>query len=114
MSKACAQGLRTLVLGTKLLDPDWFHDWDTRYEEAKGALSQRDERLAALGREVEQDLELVGATAIEDKLQVCVSPCWGAEEFGEVCVCVCVWLWEAGCTAALWLNCACCLSWGKP
>ena len=64
------QGLRTLVLGTKLLDADWFQDWDERYEQAKGALTQRDERLAELALEIEQGLELVGATAIEDKLQV--------------------------------------------
>ena len=61
------------MLGTKLLDADWFHDWDERYEQAKGALSQRDERLAELAFEIEQDLELVGATAIEDKLQVGMS-----------------------------------------
>ena len=58
------------MLGTKLLDPEWFQDWDERYEQAKGALTQRDERLAELAREIEQGLELVGATAIEDKLQV--------------------------------------------
>ena len=63
------QGLRTLVVGTKVLDADWFADWDERYEAAKGSLNQRDEQLSALAREIEQDLELVGATAIEDKLQ---------------------------------------------
>lgn len=43
--------------------------WDERYQEAAGQLQGRDEALAALGNEIETDLELVGVTAIEDKLQ---------------------------------------------
>ena len=34
------------------------------------ALDQREEKLAAVYEELETDLELLGATAIEDKLQV--------------------------------------------
>ena len=71
----CVQGLRTLVVGSKVLDANWFADWDERYEAAKGSLNQRDERMAQLALEVELDLNLVGATAIEDKLQV-RDACW--------------------------------------
>lgn len=40
-----------------------------RYQEAAGDLEDRDARLAALYEEAELGLELVGVTAIEDKLQ---------------------------------------------
>lgn len=64
------QGLRTLVLATRILDEAWHDDWDARYQEAASAFEDRDARLDALGAEVEAELELVGVTAIEDKLQV--------------------------------------------
>ena len=40
----------------------------------------RDEKLDALGKEIEQGLELIGVTAIEDKLQVR----WAMGELGRV------------------------------
>lgn len=63
------QGLRTLVLGTKVLSEEEWADWDGRYQDAAAQLDERDEALAALAVEIEADLEFVGVTAIEDKLQ---------------------------------------------
>lgn len=63
------QGLRTLVLGTKILPEEVWADWDSRYQDAAAQLDNRDEALAALAVEIEADLEMVGVTAIEDKLQ---------------------------------------------
>lgn len=63
------QGLRTLVLGTKVLSEEEWADWDGRYQDAAAQLDDRDEALAALAVEIEADLEFVGVTAIEDKLQ---------------------------------------------
>ncbi len=82
------RGLRTLLLGTRVLTAEEFADWDARYQEAAADLDNRDSRIAALAEEVEQELELVGATAIEDKLQVCVLG--GGVGGGGSCVCVCV------------------------
>ena len=65
-----AQGLRTLALGSKVLEEEEWAAWDARYQEAAADLDDRDARLAALYTEVELNLELVGVTAIEDKLQV--------------------------------------------
>ncbi len=65
-----AQGLRTLVVGTKIIDDATYQSWDRRYQEAAASFSGRDEALDALGREIEDGLELIGVTAIEDKLQV--------------------------------------------
>lgn len=64
------QGLRTLVLANKVLEEQEWAEWDKRYQLAASDLEDRDARLAALYTEAEANLELVGVTAIEDKLQV--------------------------------------------
>lgn len=43
--------------------------WQERYFAAKTALQGREERLAAVAEEIEKRLQLLGCTAIEDKLQ---------------------------------------------
>ena len=63
------QGLRTLVLASKIIPEDVYASWDRRYQEAARSFQGRDAKLDALGMEMEQDLELIGVTAIEDKLQ---------------------------------------------
>eukprot|EP00425_Heterocapsa_triquetra_P006133 CAMPEP_0195158070 /NCGR_PEP_ID=MMETSP0448-20130528/185471_1 /TAXON_ID=66468 /ORGANISM="Heterocapsa triquestra, Strain CCMP 448" /LENGTH=1722 /DNA_ID=CAMNT_0040196865 /DNA_START=87 /DNA_END=5253 /DNA_ORIENTATION=+ len=64
------QGLRTLVIGRKELDESAAKAWLQKYEEAQGLLVDRDQAIAKVGAEIEQALDIVGATAIEDKLQV--------------------------------------------
>lgn len=44
--------------------------WKERHEEASKAIQDRDDQLAAVYEEIERDMILAGATAIEDKLQV--------------------------------------------
>ena len=44
-------------------------EWDANYQEAASLLEGRDEATEKLIEEVEKDLELVGVSAIEDKLQ---------------------------------------------
>eukprot|EP00884_Botryococcus_braunii_P002411 jgi/Botrbrau1/12170/Bobra.0186s0078.1 len=63
------RGLRTLAMGTKVLDKGDWRRWDAAYQQAASLLEGRDEALADLAAEVEGDLELVGISAIEDKLQ---------------------------------------------
>ena len=63
------QGLRTLAIGTRVMDEQWLSEWDSRYQEAAALLEGRDEATEELMEEVEKDLELVGVSAIEDKLQ---------------------------------------------
>lgn len=40
-----------------------------RYNEASIALEDREEKIAVVSDEIERDLRLLGATAIEDRLQ---------------------------------------------
>ncbi|EAS06174.1 phospholipid-translocating P-type ATPase, flippase family protein (macronuclear) [Tetrahymena thermophila SB210] len=62
-------GLRTLLLAQRELTQQEFDNWDARYKQASSSLQNREERMNTLMDEIEQNLEIVGATAIEDKLQ---------------------------------------------
>ncbi|XP_049651514.1 phospholipid-transporting ATPase ID-like isoform X1 [Accipiter gentilis] len=69
LNEFAGEGLRTLVVAYKNLDEDYFQDWIRRHHEASTALEGREDRLSELYEEIEKDLVLLGATAIEDKLQ---------------------------------------------
>ncbi|GJJ12412.1 hypothetical protein Clacol_006654 [Clathrus columnatus] len=63
------QGLRTLCLAYKVLPEADFETWEQRYHDATVALDNREEKVEQVSAEIETDLHLLGATAIEDKLQ---------------------------------------------
>ncbi|XP_042562980.1 phospholipid-transporting ATPase ID-like [Clupea harengus] len=69
LNEFAGEGLRTLALAYKDLDEAYFTEWKQRHHEASTALEDREERLDKLYEEIEKDLMLLGATAIEDKLQ---------------------------------------------
>uniref|UniRef100_A0A6Q2YKE1 Phospholipid-transporting ATPase n=1 Tax=Esox lucius TaxID=8010 RepID=A0A6Q2YKE1_ESOLU len=62
-------GLRTLALAYKDIDLNYMEDWKKRHHEASTGMEQREEKLDALYEEIEKGLLLLGATAVEDKLQ---------------------------------------------
>jgi phospholipid-translocating ATPase len=64
-----ASGLRTLLIARRQLDDNVFAQWKVRHDAAAASMQNREEALAAVYAELEQQLELLGATAIEDKLQ---------------------------------------------
>lgn len=64
------EGLRTLVLGRRVLSEAEFNAWHLEYSSAQAAMQDREGALAAVADKIEQRLEIVGVTAIEDKLQV--------------------------------------------
>ncbi|XP_076258648.1 ATPase phospholipid transporting 8B isoform X2 [Rhynchophorus ferrugineus] len=69
LNKFAGEGLRTLCLAYCDLEENFFNDWKQRHQEAAVALEGRDEKLDAIYEEIERDMLLIGATAIEDKLQ---------------------------------------------
>ncbi|MGH0174835.1 UNVERIFIED_CONTAM: hypothetical protein FKN15_069196 [Acipenser sinensis] len=69
LDEFAGEGLRTLVLAYKDLEEGYFEDWRARHHEASTALEEREEKLDELYEEIEENLQLLGATAIEDKLQ---------------------------------------------
>ena len=63
------EGLRTLLYAHRYLEEDEYESWKKLYLDASTSLVNRDELIERAGAQVERDLELGGATAIEDKLQ---------------------------------------------
>lgn len=64
-----AVGLRTLLLGAKDLSQEQYNQFKNEYDAAKNNLKDREAEMAIVEDKWEKDFELVGATAIEDKLQ---------------------------------------------
>ncbi|KAL8265857.1 hypothetical protein R6Q59_003201 [Mikania micrantha] len=62
-------GLRTLVVGMRELSVPEFEQWQTSYETASTAVIGRVALLRKVAINLENNLELVGASAIEDRLQ---------------------------------------------
>ncbi|XP_028376804.1 phospholipid-transporting ATPase FetA-like [Phyllostomus discolor] len=63
------EGLRTLLVAYRELDNSFYRDWSKKHSEACLSLENREDKISAVYEEVEKDLMLLGATAIEDKLQ---------------------------------------------
>ena len=53
-------GLRTLCLAFSELNPEEYASWQTKFVEAKTALEDREQKLAAVGDMVERNLKLLG------------------------------------------------------
>mmetsp|Transcript_23218 Transcript_23218/g.33776 ORF Transcript_23218/g.33776 Transcript_23218/m.33776 type:complete len:1789 (+) Transcript_23218:129-5495(+) len=64
-----SEGLRTLVLGVRFLSEEECASWLNKYNLASSSIKDRDQMLTDVALEIERDLHIVGATAIEDKLQ---------------------------------------------
>ncbi|XP_042504200.1 phospholipid-transporting ATPase 2-like [Macadamia integrifolia] len=62
-------GLRTLCLAWRELNEDEYEEWSLTYKEAKTTLVDREWRLAEVCQRLEHNLEILGITAIEDRLQ---------------------------------------------
>eukprot|EP00069_Balaena_mysticetus_P002088 bmy_15771T0 len=63
------QTLRTLCVACKEVDEDTYEEWRQRHQEASILLQNRAHALHQVYEEMEQNLQLLGATAIEDRLQ---------------------------------------------
>jgi phospholipid-translocating ATPase len=67
-------GLRTLVLAYRELDEEEYNEFNMEFTRAKNSLStDRDEMIEEVAEKIERNLILLGATAVEDKLQSGVS-----------------------------------------
>ena len=63
------EGLRTLYLAEKIIDEDVFTEWSEKKRLAALEIVDREEKVAAVDELIETELDLIGASAIEDKLQ---------------------------------------------
>ncbi|XP_073913804.1 phospholipid-transporting ATPase VB isoform X4 [Castor canadensis] len=62
-------GLRTLCIAKKVVSEEDFQRWVSFRREAEAALDNRDELLMETAQHLENQLTLLGATGIEDRLQ---------------------------------------------
>ncbi|CAH8514422.1 unnamed protein product [Schistosoma mattheei] len=62
-------GLRTLCIAWTEVDPAFYNKWVGNFYKASTALNDREAKLESVANEIEQNLQLLGATAIEDRLQ---------------------------------------------
>ncbi|CAG8499167.1 10682_t:CDS:2 [Funneliformis mosseae] len=63
------EGLRTLLYGHRFMEEEEYTMWNKLYQEASTSLVDRQQKLEDVAELIERDLEITGATAIEDKLQ---------------------------------------------
>ena len=69
MNSFATQGLRTLLFAHKVVSEADYNSWKQLYQDATTSLVDRQERIETAGDLIEQGLDLLGASAIEDKLQ---------------------------------------------
>lgn len=69
LNRFAGEGLRTLVCAMAVLSQNEYLAWSKLFMEASNALMDRSTKIADVANRIEQNLELVGTTAIEDKLQ---------------------------------------------
>ena len=62
-------GLRTLCIAYRYMTEQEYMGWVPVYEAATNAINDRDEEIEKANDQVEHSLQILGATALEDKLQ---------------------------------------------
>lgn len=69
LTKASVKGLRTLLMAMRVIDDEEYKAFTQEVAEAEKDVMSRDKKLAAIYDKFERGLVLLGATAVEDRLQ---------------------------------------------
>ncbi|PSS32758.1 Phospholipid-transporting ATPase [Actinidia chinensis var. chinensis] len=69
LNEYSSEGLRTLVIASRDLTDAELEEWQCMYEDASTSLTDRSIKLCQTAALIECNLQLIGATGIEDKLQ---------------------------------------------
>lgn len=69
LTKSSLKGLRTLLMAMRVIDEDEYKDFAGKVSEAEKDIINRDKLLDKIYDEYEKGLVLLGATAVEDRLQ---------------------------------------------
>jgi phospholipid-translocating ATPase len=69
VNEFATDGLRTLLYAYRFIDESEYAEWKRAYDEATISLVDREDKVEKAGEMIEHELDLAGATAIEDKLQ---------------------------------------------
>ncbi|OMJ88057.1 hypothetical protein SteCoe_10131 [Stentor coeruleus] len=62
-------GLRTLLIASRELSESEYDEWNATFIDAMNDIHYRDKKIAECGERIEIKMNLLGATAIEDRLQ---------------------------------------------
>lgn len=62
-------GLRTLCVAYRYLSEEEYLDWSRMYDAASSSITDRDEQIENAEEQIEHSLQILGVTALEDKLQ---------------------------------------------
>ncbi|RAH43483.1 phospholipid-translocating P-type ATPase [Aspergillus brunneoviolaceus CBS 621.78] len=63
------EGLRVLCIAERTIEPEEYREWSVMHDAAAAAIVDREEKLEEVSNAIEQNLYLLGGTAIEDRLQ---------------------------------------------
>lgn len=69
LEEFATEGLRTLCLAVTTIPEDVYNNWRETYHKASTSLQSRELKMEDAADLIETNLHLLGATAIEDKLQ---------------------------------------------
>ena len=69
VNKFSSLGYRTLLIGMKILSEEEFNKFQIELNKAKIDFNERDKKLNEIYNSIENDIFLLGATIVEDKLQ---------------------------------------------
>ncbi|KAL3522967.1 hypothetical protein ACH5RR_015801 [Cinchona calisaya] len=76
LSNYAEDGLRTMLFAYKKIEVSEYETWNTLFTKAKTTVgTEREEQLENASEVIEKDLFLLGAVAVEDKLQTGVPDC---------------------------------------
>ncbi|GAU88520.1 hypothetical protein RvY_01206 [Ramazzottius varieornatus] len=78
LERFAERGFRTLCVATAEIMPDFYNEWKKNYHRASTSMDRRREQVSEACNAIERNLQLLGATAIEDRLQEGVSHCIAA------------------------------------
>ncbi|XP_054439770.1 probable phospholipid-transporting ATPase IIB [Pteronotus mesoamericanus] len=68
------EGLRTLVVAKRALTEEQYQDFESRYTQARLSVHDRALKVAAAVESLEREMQLLGLTGVEDRLQADVRP----------------------------------------
>lgn len=64
-----SKGLRTLVFTQKIISQEFYQKWQSEYNEARTCLDNRNERILEVLGKLENNMDLLAVTGVEDLLQ---------------------------------------------
>ncbi|KAL6945365.1 phospholipid transporting ATPase [Hanseniaspora vineae] len=69
LEEFATEGLRTLCVAQREIEWEQYLEWNARHDAASSSLNDREGAMERVADEIEQELILLGGTAIEDRLQ---------------------------------------------